>query len=132
MDMRRRLATPEELRQGQEEMQKAQERMEPEAVWRGEEPLEDVKTGEESKVIEEKGLVEVGKVGMVGGSVPISTLPSGSQSRRNTMGQDFLNTDQKTHFQLTSESKSLKEPSHPEVQTLGMSVPAMSPQMRNS
>ena len=45
------------------------------------------------------------------------------------MGQDFLNTDQKTSFQLTSESKSLKEPSHPEVQTPGMSAPAMSPQL---
>ena len=54
MDVRRRLATPEELRQGQEEMQKAQERMDSEAVRRGEEPIEDVKTSEERKVVKQK------------------------------------------------------------------------------
>jgi hypothetical protein len=78
MDVRRRLATPEELRQGQEEMQKAQERMQSEAGRLGEDPIEDVKATEDSKVGEEKTVVEVGRAGMVGESIPISTPPSGS------------------------------------------------------
>ena len=129
MDVRRRLATPEELRQGQEEMQKAQERMQSEAGRLGEDPIEDVKATEDSKVGEEKTVVEVGRVGMVGESIPISTPPSGSQSRRNNTGQDFLTTDQKPPFQPSSETKGLQEPSHLEVQTPGMSAPAMSPQL---
>ena len=58
-DVRRRLAAAEELRQGRVEMQATQERMESEAARRGEEPPEDAKAGEESKVVEEKGSVEL-------------------------------------------------------------------------
>ena len=46
MDVRRRLATPQELRQGQEEMQKAQERMQSEAGRL--DPIEDVTATEDT------------------------------------------------------------------------------------
>ena len=46
MDMRRRLATPKELEQGQDEMKRADERMKKEALERGEEALEDEARGE--------------------------------------------------------------------------------------
>ena len=49
MDFQRRRATAEELRQGEEEMKKAEKRMKAEAESRGEKPIEDGDVGEKAE-----------------------------------------------------------------------------------
>ena len=77
MDMRRRLATPKELEQGQDEMKRADERMKKEALERGEEALEDEARGEAEMSMVSREELEKGTQPR-----PLVKVPSPSSSCR--------------------------------------------------
>ena len=57
MDVRRRLATREELLAGEEQMKRAQERLAVEALERGEQAIEDVQHASQEKEVQNGGQV---------------------------------------------------------------------------